>query len=101
LRESDLLIRYADDEFIALNPKMTRDQAETLKSRLQNELDHLPFVVRADTEISLRLSMGIAIYPTDGVDLEALMSVAEWQMREDRDLRSAVRRRIRNMPRSN
>src|SRR5262249_42585176 len=40
LRDADLLVRYAGDEFIAISPKMSREQAENLKSRLQNELDH-------------------------------------------------------------
>lgn len=97
LRETDFLVRYAGDEFVALNPKMTRDQAENLTSRLQNELDLFRFGVRADTTIPLRVSIGIAMYPEDSTDLETLLSVAEWRMREDRDLRSAVKRRIRSM----
>jgi diguanylate cyclase (GGDEF)-like protein len=100
LRETDLLVRYAAEEFIAVNPKMSRDQAENLKSRLQNELDHFKFAVRAQTEIPLQVSIGIAIFPEDGQDLESLLSVAEWRMREDRDLRSAVRRRVRSVSRS-
>ncbi|MBI4446112.1 MAG: diguanylate cyclase, partial [Acidobacteria bacterium] len=65
LRETDFLVRYAGDEFVALNPKMTRDQAENLRSRLQNELDLFRFGVRADTTIPLRVSIGIAMYPED------------------------------------
>ena len=88
------MVRYAGDEFIAVNPKLTQEQAETLKSRLQDELDHFRFAIRMDVEIPLRVSIGIAMYPSDGVDLEALMSVAEWRMREDRELRAAVRRQV-------
>jgi diguanylate cyclase (GGDEF)-like protein/putative nucleotidyltransferase with HDIG domain len=98
LRDTDLLVRYAAEEFIAVNPKMSRDQAENLKSRLQNELDHFKFAVRAQTQIPLQISIGIAIFPDDGVDLESLLTVAEWRMREDKDLRSAVRRRVRTAP---
>jgi diguanylate cyclase (GGDEF)-like protein len=101
LRETDLLVRHAGEEFIALNPRMSRGQAENLKSRLQNELDHFKFAVRAQTEIPLQVSIGIAMFPEDGTDLETLLSMAELRMREDRELRSAVRRRVRNLPISN
>ena len=100
LRESDLLARYAADEFIVLVPRIDQDQAEALKSRLQNDLDHLRFAVRPDAEISIPVSIGIAMFPEDGTNLESLLSVAEWRMREDRELRSAVRLRIRNLPAS-
>jgi diguanylate cyclase (GGDEF)-like protein len=94
LRETDLLVRYTANEFVAVNPRMNRMQAENLKSRLQNDMDHLKFAVRARTELSLRVSIGIAVFPDDGMTIDNLLSAAEWQMREDLDLRSAIRRRI-------
>ncbi len=101
LRETDVLVRYASDEFVAISPKMSHQSAENLKSRLQNELDHFRFAVRALTEIPLHVSIGIAIFPEDGLDLESLLSVADWRMREDKELRSAVKRRIKNAPGAN
>jgi diguanylate cyclase (GGDEF)-like protein/putative nucleotidyltransferase with HDIG domain len=100
LRETDLLVRYGEDEFVAVNPKMSRAQAENLKSRVQNELDQFGFAVRAQTEIPLRASMGIAVFPDDGIDLESLLSVSGLRARDDRDLRLAVNRRIKRIPAS-
>jgi len=100
LRETDLLVRYASDEFIALNPKTTREQAEDLKSRLQNDLDHFCFAVRADVQVPLRASIGIALYPEDATDLESLIGFAENRMQEDRQLRLAVRSRVKRLPTS-
>jgi diguanylate cyclase (GGDEF)-like protein/putative nucleotidyltransferase with HDIG domain len=100
LRDTDLLVRYGADEFIAVNPKMSRVQAENLKSRVQNELDQFNFAVRAHTEIPLRASIGIAVFPEDGTDLESLLSVSELRARDDRDLRLAVNRRIKRLPAS-
>jgi diguanylate cyclase (GGDEF)-like protein/putative nucleotidyltransferase with HDIG domain len=97
LRETDLLVRYAEDEFIAVNPRMSREQAENLKSRLQNDLDHFRFAVRTQTPIPLRVSIGIAVFPDDGSDLEQLLSASSIRMDEDRELRSAVRRGIRHI----
>jgi diguanylate cyclase (GGDEF)-like protein/putative nucleotidyltransferase with HDIG domain len=95
LRETDLLVRYAGDEFIAISPRMTPDHSEALKSRLQNELDHFNFVVRSQIEIPLEVSIGIAVFAEDGTDLETLLLTAQLRMREDRDLRAAVRKGVR------
>jgi diguanylate cyclase (GGDEF)-like protein/putative nucleotidyltransferase with HDIG domain len=100
LRETDLLVRYASNEFIALSPKTTLEQAENLKSRLQNDLDHLCFAVRADVQIPVRVSIGIAVYPEDGTDLESLLGLAENRMQEDRELRLAARSRVKRFPTS-
>ena len=100
LRETDLLVRYGEDEFVAVNPKMSRAQAENLKSRVQKELDQFNFAIRAHTEIPLRASIGIAIFPEDGRDLESLLTVSGLRARDDRDLRLAVNRRIKRLPAS-
>jgi diguanylate cyclase (GGDEF)-like protein/putative nucleotidyltransferase with HDIG domain len=97
LRESDLLVRYAGEQFIAICPKMSYEQAEALKSRLQDELDHFNFAVRSDRDIPLQVSIGIAVFPESGVELETLLLSAELRMQEDRELRSAVRRDIRTI----
>jgi len=98
LRETDLLVRYANDEFIILVPRVNLDRAEGLKSRFQDELDHFKFQVRPGSTISLPVSIGISMFPPDGSNLESLISIAEWRMREDAELRLAVRSNIRNMP---
>jgi diguanylate cyclase (GGDEF)-like protein len=95
LRDNDVLVRYANDEFVAICPKMSRESTENLKSRLQNELDHFKFAVRAMTEIPLHVSIGIAVFPEDGNDLENLLTISEWHMREDRELRVAVKRQVK------
>jgi diguanylate cyclase (GGDEF)-like protein/putative nucleotidyltransferase with HDIG domain len=97
LRQSDLIVKYGSDHFVTLNPKMNREQAEALKSRLQNDLDHLRFAVRGDTHIVLPASIGVALFPEDGTDIEALLSVAEWRVGEDHALRTAVKRKVRQL----
>src|SRR5262249_33121444 len=79
LRDTDLVVRYSAEEFIAVNPRMSRELAENLKSRLQNALDHFEFAVRAGTLIPLRASVGISLFPDDGMDLEALLTTCASQ----------------------
>jgi len=99
LRETDLLVRHGGDELVIVSPRMTREQAESLKSRLQDYLDHFRFTVRSDTDISMPTSVGIANLPQDGTELEMLLSVAAWRMRDDRELREAVMKQTRRLQR--
>jgi len=92
LRETDLLVRYASDEFLAIVPRVDSNLAEGLKSRFQDDLDHFRFPVRPGSEVPLSVSIGIAMFGNDGTDLESLVTAAEWRMREDDELRTAARR---------
>jgi diguanylate cyclase (GGDEF)-like protein len=83
------------DEFVILAPKLSRDNAEAIMSRLQNELDHCEFFVRSDVRIPIPVSMGLAIYPEDGNKLDSLIESAESRLRQDHKLRSAVRNIMR------
>ena len=97
MRDSDILVRYSHDEFLILAPKLTRENAHTLISRLQNDLDHYSFRVRSDVDIPLPVSMGLALYPEDGTKLESLIEAAEWRLREDQKLRVAVKGTLRTL----
>ncbi len=97
LRGTDVLVRYSDDEFVIIAPRMGREQAETLISRLQNELDHFSFHVRPNVTTPMPISCGIATYPEDGTKLESLIESAQWRLRDDWNLRQAVRATIRSI----
>jgi diguanylate cyclase (GGDEF)-like protein/putative nucleotidyltransferase with HDIG domain len=97
LRETDVLIRYADDEFVVVAPRMGREQGEKLISRLQDELDHFSFQVRSNITIPLPMSCGMAIYPQDATKLEMLIDSANRRLKHDVQLRKAVRANIRNI----
>jgi len=81
-RDNDLVIRYAADEFFAIVPRVDRVHAEGLKSRLQEGLNALQVPIRAGTPVTLPVSVGLAMFPEDGQDLETLVSISNWQARE-------------------
>jgi len=83
LRDADLLVRYSSDEFFAIIPRMDRTQAEGLRSRLRSEFSTFQLPARFQTTISLPLEVGIAVFPEDGLDLDALAAIAHWQLRRD------------------
>jgi len=83
-RDNDLVIRYAADEFFAIVPRVDRVHAEGLKTRLQDGLNTLQVPIRAGTHTGLPVTVGLAMFPEDGQDLEALVRIANWQARENR-----------------
>lgn len=97
LRDTDLLVRYAGEQFVAVSSKMLREHAEDLKSRMQNELDHVKFAIRGQVTIPLAASIGIAIFPEDAKDLDQLLLTAQLRMREDREIRAVAKRKIRTV----
>jgi diguanylate cyclase (GGDEF)-like protein/putative nucleotidyltransferase with HDIG domain len=71
-RENDLLVRYATDEFCAVVLRIDRSQAEGLKTRLETEFNKILIPVRPNLPQSAKLNTGIAMFPEDGTDVEAL-----------------------------
>jgi diguanylate cyclase (GGDEF)-like protein len=78
-REEDTLCRYGGDEFLALllDPK-SRANIETILMRTRDSIRD-PFQVE-DQRITLDLSVGVAIYPTDGISGDELIPNADTAM---------------------
>jgi diguanylate cyclase (GGDEF)-like protein len=95
VRETDILVRYAEDQFMTLHPKMNREKAEALKSRVQDDLDQHQMPIRQGIHISPRASIGIAAFPEEGTKLEDLLSISEWRLNDDQKLRSASKKPLR------
>jgi diguanylate cyclase (GGDEF)-like protein len=74
LRDTDVLVRYARDEFVLVMPRADPQQAEEQKARFRYDLNHLQFDARS------RVDVGSAFFPQEGTDLETLLSAAVWGM---------------------
>ncbi len=79
LRAGDTLARWGGDEFVLLLPEMEdensiRQVAEKVASSLQQPLE------LDGNEIRVTFSMGAAVYPDDGHDMETLFSHADRAM---------------------
>jgi diguanylate cyclase (GGDEF)-like protein/PAS domain S-box-containing protein len=79
LRKTDTVARMGGDEFLLLLANV--DQAEDVITISQTVQDVLrqPFIVNGQ-EVSISTSIGIAIYPDDGVDVDTLVSRADKAM---------------------
>lgn len=79
LRDSDLLARYGGDEFvIAVSGQRADAIARRVVARIIEKLK-MPLFIN-DLELSITVSIGIALYPQDGIDGNALIRHAEMAM---------------------
>jgi diguanylate cyclase (GGDEF)-like protein len=78
LRESDTLARLGGDEFVVIAPGPQEQPAHVLAERLQVVLRE-PIVVQGATCFA-QASIGLAVYPQDGTDVESLLRSADIAM---------------------
>jgi len=79
LRESDTVARLGGDEFAVLPATVTDPDAVIFLAKKITATLKAPFVV-ADHKVTVRISIGIALFPDDGLDPGALMSRADAAM---------------------
>lgn len=80
LRARDLAARMGGDEFaVLLAAPSGSDAAERVTAEIRARLAE-PIRTPAGEEVTMRLSIGAAIYPTDGDDLAALVNRADAAM---------------------
>jgi diguanylate cyclase (GGDEF)-like protein len=87
LRGSDVVVRYAGDEFIAIMAQTDSKDAALLAKRVQATIDDYRLEVRPGKFAQAGISIGLASYPEDGDSLEALMTRADEEMYRDKEVR--------------
>lgn len=84
LRRSDTIARLGGDEFVILQTNVKSiDEVQRLAARLL-EVFRRPWVIK-DREFFVTVSIGISIYPNDGLDLHELMKNADTAMYRAKD----------------
>ncbi len=80
LRRNDHVTRVGGDEFVViladLDPIRALSQLDEIAHRMRTEIVR-PFVLDNGTTITLTTSMGVAFYPADGLDIDALYAAAD------------------------
>ena len=84
LRKTDTIARWGGDEFTVILPKIknTNDIRRLCKRILNEDLTN---VVVDNKELRITASIGIAIYPEDGLDIETLTKNADTAMYKAKD----------------
>jgi len=78
LRESDTLARLGGDEFVIVLPDTDRDQAVQVAQKIIKSMKH-HFEVR-EHKIFASVSIGIALTPQHGTEVDALLRNADYAM---------------------
>ncbi|MFA6189706.1 MAG: EAL domain-containing protein [Sulfuricurvum sp.] len=78
LREEDTISRMGGDEFVLLLPMSDVDAAAQVAQKILESIAQ-PFLLEAH-ELSVTASIGIALYPADGSDIEILFKNADAAM---------------------
>jgi diguanylate cyclase (GGDEF)-like protein/putative nucleotidyltransferase with HDIG domain len=92
MRDADVLVRYAGDEFIAVLPKTSYEQARQFSYRLQDAVEATLLDVGVGAPLKVGVSLGLASYPGSGKDLETLLMAADKSMYEDKARRKGRKR---------
>ena len=84
LREEDLLARLGGDEFVILMERLgTPDDAGSVARKILETIS-LPLILD-DNELVPMVSIGIALFPSDGGDLDSLLKQADVAMYDAKD----------------
>ena len=77
LGEEDRLVRYGGDEFIAILPRQTKEEALVKVNRMKQCIASTPFLHKENINAKLTASFGLASFPEDAVDKRELLAQAD------------------------
>ncbi|HAH22049.1 MAG: hypothetical protein A2Y00_07720 [Omnitrophica WOR_2 bacterium GWF2_43_52] len=77
VRQTDMVIRYAGDEFTILLPGVDLARVEKLSGQLIENVAKNPFKGLEGESLNLTISMGFAMCPEDGTEVDRLIELAD------------------------
>ncbi len=86
LRENDMIYRYGGDEFVIIIPSADFKSSRAIANRILKSISKEQFKVSeakgfsGASEFQLTVSIGVADYPADAKDKEAIISIADQMM---------------------
>jgi diguanylate cyclase (GGDEF)-like protein len=91
VRDTDIPARYGGDEFVVILPRTDGKAAAVLAEKLRRLIEGHTFLQEEGIDARLGASMGIATYPGEASQKEALIRLADERMYEDKESRRSAR----------
>ncbi len=92
VRGSDTVARLAGDEFVVILPKIaSREDAAEVARKVIDALSARFHLGSRKQEVGIGTSIGIAIYPADAEEIDALVKAADTAMYNAKQVRNAFR----------
>ncbi len=79
IREIDIVGRYGGEEFCIILPDTGAPGAKYVAERVRQAIEHHVMDIY-DSHIQVTVSIGIALYPTDGKKMATLIDKADWAL---------------------
>lgn len=89
VRKADTVGRWGGDEFLVFMENVDRSKISELCTKIRSVVEQ-PFEYRGN-QLTLGVSIGYALAPDDGGNMDDLLRVADERMYADKDLRNAAR----------
>lgn len=77
VRKVDICFRYGGDEIAVILPNTEKNAAENVVARIERKVEPFKFTVDARHKLRLKLSIGLAVYPDDGLKPKLLIKRAD------------------------
>jgi diguanylate cyclase (GGDEF)-like protein len=79
VREIDIVARFGGEEFCVVLPDTDMEGARVVAERIRKSAEKRT-IKAYDNTVRVTLSIGIAVYPSDGKFLEEMMDKADWSL---------------------
>jgi diguanylate cyclase (GGDEF)-like protein len=89
VRETDYPARYGGDEFVVVLPQTEAAGAREMAERLRRTIEEHVYLQEEGINVKLGASVGVATYPGEATNKEALIRLADARMYEDKEARRA------------
>jgi diguanylate cyclase (GGDEF)-like protein len=86
-RVSDIVARFAGDEFLAILPSTGKAEAQKVVERVMGLLANDP-VAAGDEKLPLQVTIGLAEFPADGEDATSLFAAADADLYRRKPIKS-------------
>ncbi len=80
LRAYDIAARLGGDEFIAVLPGLSREDLFSMAESMRQCVSKKPIKVADDRFTTVSISVGSAMYPSDGLDIDDLVNLSDQRM---------------------